>query len=185
LLIPSHILLDPGEHLVKHFKAIVPFLLCLCLVANSLAADTWVLREDGIGPVKIGMSLSQLNAVLQEKFSKPTEEWESQECFYVKPSRHPHITFMIEDGRVSRVDVDGAVVATSTGIRVGHAEARALKIYGSALKIDSHQYIETGHYLTIQSNSGRYGIRFETDQGRITTFYGGLYSAIQYVEGCQ
>jgi hypothetical protein len=165
-------------------KPIGLFLVCLCLLSDSLAADPWVLREDGIGPVRIGMTLSQLNAVLHEKFSKPTEEWESQECFYVKPSRHPHITFMIEDGRVSRVDVNGAVVATSSGIHVGDSEARALKTYGSALKIDSHQYIENGHYLTIQSNSGPYGIRFETDQGKITTFYAGLYSAIQYVEGC-
>ena len=151
-------------------KLITGLLLGCCLASRALASDNWVLREDGIGPVKIGMSLSQLNAVLHEKFSKPTEEWESQECFYVKPSRHPHITFMIEDGRVSRVDVDAAVVAASSGIRVGDSEARALKTYGSALKIDSHQYIENGHYLTIQSSSGRYGIRFQDGSGKSRRF---------------
>ena len=99
-------------------------------------------------------------------------------------ARHPHIAFMIEDGRLSRIDVDRAAVATSAGILVGDSEARALKVYGSRLKVDSHQYIENGHYLTIRSSSGRYGIRFETDQGKITMAYAGRFESIQYVEGC-
>src|SRR5947207_2307742 len=105
LPILSDLPLNPGEHLVNQFKATVLILMCLCILPDSLAADTWVLREDGIGPVKIGMSLSDLNAVLHEKFSKPTEEWENQQCFYVTPSRHSHISFMIEDGRLSRTAV--------------------------------------------------------------------------------
>ena len=43
----------------------------MCLVSGSTAAETWVVRETGIGPVKIGMTLAQLNAVLKEKFSLP------------------------------------------------------------------------------------------------------------------
>jgi len=130
------------------------------------------------------MKLSQLDLVFQEKSSMPTAE-DEQGCFYVESSKHPHIGFMIIDGRLARIDVDSSVVATSSGIRVGDLESRALKVYGSKLKVQSHQYIDNGHYLTIRSSSGRYGIRFETDQGKITTFYAGLYDAIQYVEGCQ
>jgi hypothetical protein len=29
------------------------------------------------------------------------------------------------------------------------------------------------------------GVRFETDKGKITTYYAGKYDAIQYVEGCE
>jgi hypothetical protein len=39
------------------------------------------------------------------------------------------------------------------------------------------------HYLTIRSDDRHYGVRFETDQGKITMFYAGTYEAIQYVEG--
>ena len=42
---------------------------------------------------------------------------------------------------------------------------------------------EGGHYLTIRSPDQRYGIRFETEQGKVTNFYGGKYEAVQYVEG--
>jgi len=55
------------------------------------------------------------------------------------------------------------------------------------MKVSRHAYTgeEGGHYLTFRSSDGRYGIRFETDQGKITTFYAGSYAAIQYIEGCE
>src|SRR5438309_605807 len=79
------------------------------------AGDGWIVRQDGVGPVKIGMSLSQLNTVLHETFSMPDNK-EDRGCFYVNPAKHPHIAFMIENGRLVRIDVDGAGVATAKGI---------------------------------------------------------------------
>jgi hypothetical protein len=154
-------------------------------ISTSLAADAWAVREDGFGPVKIGMSLPQLNLVLHEKFSKPDNK-EDQGCFYVNPAKHAHIAFMIENGRLVRIDVDGAGVPTVKGIQVGDSEQRARQVYGARLKVEPHAYTgPEGHYLTIRSSSGGYGIRFETDNGKIETFYAGRFDAIQYVEGCQ
>jgi hypothetical protein len=159
--------------------------MCLCLMGSSLANDTWVVREDGVGPVKIGMTLSQLNTVLHSKFSMPAAK-DNQGCFYVNPSKHPRIAFMIEDGRLVRIDVEIAGVATSEGIQVGDSESRALRVYGFRLKVEPHAYTgPEGHYLTARSKDGRFGRRFETDQGKITMFYAGRYKAIQYIEGCE
>ena len=161
----------------------VSVLLCLCLlVRGALASDPWVVRQDGVGPIKTGMSLAQLNSVLNEQFSLPTNK-EDQGCFYVHPKQHPHVSLMIEKGRLVRIDVDSPGISTSEGIQVGDSEAHATKIYGARLKADAHQYTE-GHYLTVQSTDGNSGLRFETDKGKITTFYAGSYAAIQYVEGC-
>jgi len=38
--------------------------------------------------------------------------------------------------------------------------------------------------LTLRSADQRYGMRFETEAGKVTTFYAGKYEAEQYVEGC-
>jgi len=140
-------------------------------------------RQDGVGPVKIDMKLSDLNTLLHEKFSMP-ENKDDQGCFYLNPTKHPHIAFMMEDGRLVRVDVDGPGVLTAQGIQVGDFEARALQVYGSGMKVQPQKYTE-GHYLTVRSSSGRFGIRFETDKGKIQAFYAGRFEAIQYVEGCQ
>jgi len=165
---------------------IVGFLLSSCLISRSVAAETWVVREDGAGPVKVGISLSELNGVLREKFSLPLEK-DERRCFYVNPREHPDISIMIVDGRVARFDVVSAGVSTSKGIQVGDSEARARHAYGPRMKVSRHAYTgdEGGHYLTFRSSDARYGIRFETDQGKITMFYAGRYAAVQYIEGCE
>jgi hypothetical protein len=154
-------------------------------VGTANAGDTWVVRQDGVGPVKIGMSLSQLNVALHARFALP-ENKEDQGCFYVNPARRSHIAFMIENRRLVRIDVDGSGIATHEGVQVGDTEDRVRQAYGAELKVEPNAYTgPEGHYLTIRSHSGPYGIRFETENGKVTTFYAGQYDAIQYIEGCQ
>jgi hypothetical protein len=154
-------------------------------IGTSVASDGWVVRQDGIGPVKIGMRLSELNTILHEKFAVP-ESKDDQGCFYVSPTNHPQISFMIEDGRLVRIDAHGAGVSTAEGIQVGDSEAHALQVYGPSLKVTPHAYTgPAGHYLTIRSKDGLYGVRFETENEKIKTFYAGRFKAIQYIEGCQ
>jgi hypothetical protein len=86
---------------------------------------------------------------------------------------------------VARIDVDAPGVFTFAGLQVGDSEAHARKVYGPKLKVSAHQYVDTGHYLTVKSDDPRYGVRFETDNGKITMYYAGNYDAIQYVEGCE
>jgi hypothetical protein len=161
----------------------VQLLFVVLLVAASQAADTWVIREDGVGPVKIGMTLAQLSAALHQDLAD--DEKDEHGCFYIDAHAHDHVGFMIIDGHVMRVDVGAPGVKTVEGIQVGDSEARARQVYGPKMKVIGHQYIDTGHYLTVRSADGRYGIRFETDKGKIIEYYAGTYEAIQYVEGCQ
>lgn len=141
-----------------------------------------MIRYDGIGPVKIGMTPSQLRAVLHEPLIE--EDSGNDACYYVHTRGRKHLQFMIEDGKLARIDVNAPGIPTQTGIQVGDAEARVRQIYGDQLKVTDHKYIDTGRYLTMRSSNYRYGIRFETDKGKVTTFYAGTYEAIQYVEGC-
>jgi hypothetical protein len=157
------------------------FLGVMILIAVCLAADGWVVRQDGIGPVKIGMSLPQLNIALHGDFAMP-ESREDQGCFYVTAIKHPQVSFMIENRHLVRVDVDKSGVPTTKGVQVGDSEERVKQVYGFRLKVGPHHYTD-GHYLTLRN--GDYGIRFETNQGRVSTFYAGTIKAVQYIEGCQ
>jgi hypothetical protein len=155
--------------------------LTLLVAVVCFAGDGWVVRLDGVGPVKVGMSLPQLNMALQEKFAIPQDK-EDQGCFYVTSTKHPRVSFMIENGRLVRIDVDKRGVATAEGAQVGDSEEHVKQVYGSRLKVGPNDYTD-GHYLTVQS--GNYGVRFETDEGKVSTFYAGTFEAIQYMEGCQ
>ena len=150
----------------KQYLAGLQLLICMCLGNGASAGDNWVVRFDGVGPVKVGMALSQLNAALHEKFTLPPNK-EDQGCFHESPSGRPHIAFMIEDGQLVRVEVDSPGIATVEGIQVGDSEARVRQVYSTRVKVTKHAYIDTGHYLTVRSPDGRYGIRFETENGKI------------------
>jgi hypothetical protein len=130
------------------------------------------------------MTLAELNGVLHEKFTMPRAK-DEQACFYETPKTQPKLGFMIEDGRLSRIDVDKPGVLTSTGIQVGDSEKHARQVYGARLKVEPQHYIVNGRYLTAKSSDGRYGIRFATEDGKITSYYAGRYQSIQYIEGCE
>jgi hypothetical protein len=158
-------------------------ILCLAITSVSQTSGAWIVREDGVGPVKIGMTLAQLSAALHQELGP--DEKDEHGCFYIDAHGHDHIGFMIVDGKVVRVDVGATGVKTSAGIQVGDSEAYARQVYGPRMKVTAHAYIDDGHYLTVRSPSGRYGVRFETEKGKIVGFYAGTYEAIQYVEGCE
>ena len=164
-------------------KIVIALLILLGSLRAANADDTWVVREDGVGPVKIGMTLAQLRATLHQKLPQENDA-ASDNCFYVHAKGHEHIGFMIVDGRLARIDVDSRGILTDTGLKVGDSEVQVKKAYGAKLKTSAHKYVDTGHYLTARSDDRRYGIRFETDKGKVTMYYAGTYEAIQYVEGC-
>src|SRR5947207_5062129 len=119
-------------------RVLVFFFLLLAanLAASALLAGDgqWVVREDSVGPVRIYRTLPQMNKVLQEKFSLAANK-DDRGCFYVKPEKHPQFAFMIEDGRVTRVDVASPGAKTSEGIQVGDSEEQAKRVYGSRLNV--------------------------------------------------
>src|SRR5215467_9705491 len=70
------------------------------LIAPALTArDSWIVRENGAGPAKIGMNLSELNRALNEKFVK-SEAKDEQECYYLKPVGHD-VGFMMLNDRLA------------------------------------------------------------------------------------
>ncbi len=71
----------------------------------------------------------------------PTEK-DEQGCFYVSSARHKRVFFMIEEGRVSRIDVDTRGVSNDKGLQVGDSERQVLDRYGRALKVSQNPYSE-------------------------------------------
>jgi hypothetical protein len=93
---------------------------------------------------------------------------------------------MLIDGRLARIDVDTAAVATISGAHVGSTEAEVRALYPGQVITTPHFYTgPEGHYLVLTAPDGQRGIRFETDGQRVVRWYAGTAEAIQLVEGCQ
>lgn len=168
--------------------------------AATPAAESWVLTSEGLGPLRVGMTLDEIAAAAGPDSDPDGVGGPGPEsCDQFRPARAPEgVIVMVEEGRLTRISLDeGSRLATDRGIRIGDAAERVRAAYGAALSETSHEYIERpAAYLThwagnVRPGEGGYvedpaarGIRYETDERqRVTVIHGGGTS-IQYVEGC-
>lgn len=146
------------------------------------------LRLDGIGPVKVNMTLDQASAATGMRFQLVEPDL-GTDCRYAEAEGGPvGLRFMVIGGHIARVDVSGhptpSPIATVSGIKIGSTEEEVNAAYPDAIEETGHPYVETGHYLVYESSDPALGLIFETDSQRVTSFRSGLAGAVQAIEGC-
>src|SRR5688500_214974 len=115
---------------------------------------------DGIGPIKVGMTLAEASAAA----GQPVEidpGYVLDGCAYAEVKGGPQglLLMVLRDKetdpwRIVRIDVDdGSRIATLSGIRIGATEADVKRIYGEPgrtgkITVENHEYVEGGHYIT-------------------------------------
>jgi hypothetical protein len=174
--------------------------LLLGLFSASANAADQILTPNGLGPVRIGMTVGQAEKALGAKLN-PLEKMSAntQSCWYTQRADHidPLVSYMIWFEKIVRIDIDNSElgkpetsvppVTSEKGIHIGASEEQIKAAYGSAIKISSHAYgdeANNDHYWTALAKGGRNGLRFETMGGKVQSFHAGLTKAIQLVEGC-
>lgn len=142
--------------------------------------ETWTVRADGIGPIRVGMPVGR---ALGRPASSPAEPIEG--CTFVYSSAAPEGTaLMVVDDTVARVDVESGATATAAGVRIGDPVEAVRRAYGS-VEARPHEYVR-GEYLVVRppGADARHRIVFETDGRRVMRFRAGRLPEVQWVEGC-
>ena len=154
--------------------------------ADPAPAPTLVVTERGIGPLEAGMSLKDASAAVGTTLAVPRGS-DPASCYYVAwPDAPRGVRVMADAGRIARVDVDSAGVATAAGVRVGDGEERVQQLYAGRVEESPHKYIE-GHYLTVTPASpadSAFRLVFEIAKGRIVRYRAGRLPPVEWVEGC-
>ena len=167
---------------------IVIFIVALFNCTIALALPSWQLSSNGLGPIKIGMTLSQVQSITHQKLAntKPDKfQAEDESCFYSQftDKSLAGISLMVSYKKIVRIDITSNEYATTKGIRIGDSESEVLKNY-PGIKVIQHHYDQKGHYLTYPVPLKDRGIRFETSGGKVSLMYAGQAREIQYVEAC-
>lgn len=139
-----------------------------------------LLSPQSVGPVTFGMSLKQVEGILGEQ-AMGLDHSDNPECGFVAFKAIPKVRFMVEKGIITRGDVEKEI-ANTTGVGVGGTEA-ALKAKYPSLKVDGHEYVPGGHFLTVPGE-GKTALVMETDGTTITSVRAGLQPSVSYSEGC-
>ena len=153
---------------------------------SAAAGDTtppqWVVRADGIGPLRVGVPLATASRTLGE-----TLRVRQAGCDHVNPASTPGgVLLMVIDDTVARVEIDSVGIHTAEGAQVGDSESRILELYGARARIEPHKYTyPDGHYVVVTPPGDTlHRIIFETLKGRVTRYRAGRVPAVQMVEGC-
>lgn len=164
----------------------------LVLGSSSLASarPAPVLTSHGLGPVRIGMSVVQAQRALHAQLTFDKQDAQSG-CTYATRTDGGGrgVFYMLVDSKIARIDVtpdQNAHIRSVKGIGIGTAESQVLAAFGERVKIEPNPSLgEPAHYLTIVDADGKYGLLFETEDGRVTKLRGGEKAAIGSSEGCQ
>lgn len=149
------------------------------LLANSLTTD-------GLGPLSIGMSISQVSRILGVPV-KP-EYPQDKSCGVADPylrGNDSPIGLMFSNGALVRVSINRGSTRTPSGFGIGTAESAVRNRFGAALQVEPHAYVPGGSYLSFTATSDpSRRLVFETDGSKVTAMHGGRSPFVNYVEGC-
>lgn len=155
------------------------------------AADK--LTAAGYGPLRIGMTLAEVEAALGPDADPDAVGGpEPEVCDMFRPERAPEgLLVMIQNGVLTSVWLSrNTVVETDRALNIGDTAAEVKRVYGADAEVMPHKYAAApAEYVTVWSTADHdspaaRGLKYEIgNDGRVQSIAGGGPS-IQYVEGC-
>ena len=152
--------------------------IALLLVAAS--PPPRVLEPHGLGPVRIGMTIAAAEHALGARL-----DVDGGECSGAvrRDGRDKQIIYMVEGGRITRIDINTPLVRTARGVGLGSTIAQVRKAYGATFRSHPNLYTALPD-LEVRRPGSRFGLIFETDHGRVIAMRGGKYPSVAYSEFC-
>ena len=156
--------------------------------APQRLTDASRLRLDGIGPLRVGMTLAQASGATGMDVRVTSQDF-GNGCRYAEADGGPAgLAFMVFNGRIVRIDVNGepqpSPIATLSGIRVGSTEADVMAAYPGRIRVTGNAYLEDGHDLVYTASDSALGLIFVTDGQRVLSFRSGEAGPVSAIEGC-
>ena len=141
---------------------------------------------DRAGSVAVGATFAELRSEGAWDAAGFGEGEAQGACEYYSGRLLPEgVSMMVEDGKVVRFDQATPLSTGPFGLRVGDSQATALAKLPAGVVVTAHHYEgEHGRYLTWRAPGTDFAVRVETSGGQVGSFYWGLWTNVQYVEGC-
>ncbi|KTC75193.1 hypothetical protein Lbir_0567 [Legionella birminghamensis] len=176
-----------------HGRMLILYVICSLFVfdtafsENEKESPKWILTPQSLGPIKIGMTLTEAEQATHKAFlnSKPEEDvGEDETCFNTSLQGLEDISFMISKQKIVRININGGTIKTNKGAGIGDTENNVMSLYKNKLITEPHRYDNKGHYLTFIKHKEPFAIRFETDGQKVVRMYAGQTREVHFVEDC-
>jgi hypothetical protein len=158
--------------------------------AQAQLTERSKLAVNGIGPIRVGMTVDEASQSAGVKFVKigsPSEEY----CTYFKPQGEPKgIDFMVTKRRIARVDISNKQVTTIKGAKIGDTQERIFALYPGQIQATKHPYprppVNKKYLIFVPKDTAdkNYRIIFDMLDDRVINFRSGKLPEVEYIEGC-
>lgn len=155
--------------------------LALAAAAHAKVPREWKLAPDGFGPLKVGMTFTQVQELAPGLAPTPPSLRASSNCDQLPLPGHPGVGLMFVGDELARIDLFRPGLRTTREVGTGDPVERIMRSY-AGLVTEARAYEDNERTLTM--HSGDNAIRFETEKGRIENVYAGRWAQVQYIEGC-
>jgi hypothetical protein len=167
----------------QHLLAASLALASSALLAQAVPRDSR-LHANGLGRLKIGMSLSQVNHLLSRKITPtPVALRADPRCDYQALPQAPGVAVVFIDGRLERIDISSADFADENGIKIGDAlNEVAGKLPAS--KREPLDFMPEGTSMVIERSDHANGLSYQFEGRSLTRMIAGDKKVMRYAEGC-
>ena len=191
--------LEPMKHILRALAIVA-----IASIGSAHAASQKLVTFDGVGPVRLGMSVAEVEHALGSRLDPVDKQIYSDECFVTQRAdkSEPEIRYAIVKGHLTLIDVWQREVATSEGISIGSLRADVLRIYGGKIVMTPAPYFDEGCEIRaadqnaprpsaeecsmhLDADDHHHGIIFSTKGDRVTALHVGLFDALNAEEICQ
>jgi hypothetical protein len=180
---------DPRMNIKSCTLPLLPALLLLC-GAVPQALNAWRANLDGVGPIRLGMSIEQARQASGLEFVEQPDAGEQvnwSSCHYAWPAADGQLrldlALVLHQGHVARIEVVAPEIATAVGARVGDTEARLRWLYGARLTVDPDAPASAQPRLLVAAAHGQ-PLRFIMADGRVQAFHVGQAAQTLPSGGC-
>lgn len=175
--------------------AVKTLALALCLASVPANAADQILTPDGLGRVKIGMTVRQAEKALGARLRPRDTKFGTEACWHTYRSDldDPPISYKVWYKKIVSIQVfkpeHGEIlpIATDKGIHVGDEDAKVKEAYGQSLHVrpDSQVNNESeASVMTVSTKDKSRGLVFLTIDTKVVEIRAGLSEPIQAIDDC-
>lgn len=149
---------------------------------NAGSGAGYKVTFDGLGPIKIGMTVAQAEQALGARLVRA--EGYADACYFADPEGMPGVRLLVTNQTIARIDLSSASYATDKGAKVGDTEVTVLENLYPNARVEPQRGEDKTRRIAIYSENEQFMIMFETDGERVTGISVGKLGAVLSPKGC-
>lgn len=154
--------------------------------APATESASYRIAINGIGPVRLGMSLDEVEKSWEGGFHGDRKRYGTSDCFFLSPIGFGEdAKFWVINNKLHHISITSSSFSTKSGAKVGDPRERLAQLYGDKLKVTDDPVLGLNYtFIPSDTKDAAYRLRFYIREDRIAQIDIGTSDTIDQSEYC-